>query len=193
MNFSEWYRWEDYTKIPEIKLPGVYVIAITEKGYPAQPFPNSEGIVYIGMTNAKGGLKQRLTQFDNTIDFKNKSGVGHGGADRLSHAYDKRDYEFLKKNMYVSVCTIKCNTVTPAYYDYRMMGKIAKLEYDCFAEYYRIHDNLPEFNRRSSPKRSHVTEKQTPEKKSIQQNLTIPQNNNIVPHHARRTSFPGNA
>ena len=36
-------------------------------------------IIYIGMTNSKGGLKNRLQQFDNTIAGK----TGHGGAQRV--------------------------------------------------------------------------------------------------------------
>lgn len=154
MTFSRWYQWIERKHIPEIKFPGVYVIAINKNGVPKQPFPLSNDIVYIGMTNAKNGLKQRLDQFDKTIDFINKSGVGHGGADRLSNEY--RDYDFLKKNMYVSVCIIKCNTADPGYEDYRKMGEIAKLEYDCFAEYYKNHSELPKFNRRESKKRSHI-------------------------------------
>ena len=79
--FSTWIRWIERNQLGEtLKFPGVYAIALSDKDLTSTPFEWSEEIIYIGMTNAKGGLKSRLQQFENTIIGK----TGHGGAERFA-------------------------------------------------------------------------------------------------------------
>ena len=88
--FSNWIRWVDRNQLGEIlKFPGVYAIARSDGNLTSTPFEWSEEIIYIGMTNAKGGLKSRLQQFENTIKGKR----GHGGAVRVRFKYP--DYDAL--------------------------------------------------------------------------------------------------
>jgi len=82
------------------------------------------------MTNAEFGLRSRLKQFDNTI--KGKS--GHGGARRFLYAY--RDAGKLASELYVSVMSFDdCTVTSNEPHDLRVMGEIAKAEYECFALY----------------------------------------------------------
>ncbi len=63
--FTNWVKWEDRNSLVGIKYPGIYCIAVSKK--PLHTFNFNPELEYIGMTNAKGGLKSRLNQFDNTI------------------------------------------------------------------------------------------------------------------------------
>ncbi|GAI07535.1 unnamed protein product, partial [marine sediment metagenome] len=98
-------------------------------------------IIYIGMTNSKGGLKGRLRQFDNTICGK---GNNHSGAKKVRDKY--KDYEKLIKCLYVAVYPFKCDVNSNAVEDLLIMGKVTEYEYICFAEYVKRFGMLPEFN-----------------------------------------------
>ena len=65
--FSKWTRWVDRTTLTQLAWPGVYIIALSDKKMSGIPFSWCADIVYVGMTNTRGGLKSRLQQFDNTI------------------------------------------------------------------------------------------------------------------------------
>ena len=101
------------------------------------------------MTNSKGGLKNRLRQFDNTIYRKRNN---HGGAMRVRYKY--KDYDDLIKHLYVAVFPIKCDVTSNKVKDLLIMGDVTKSEYICFAKYVKNFDKLPEFNdkKRSSKK-----------------------------------------
>jgi hypothetical protein len=100
------------------------------------------------MTNSKGGLKSRLQQFENTIKGK----MGHGGAHRVK--FKHKNYARLSKRLRVSILPRNCNVESNAPNDLCQMGKIAKLEYDCFAMYAEKYGLLPEFNdKKRSPKK----------------------------------------
>jgi len=73
-SFSNWIKWADRTELNGLNCPGVYALAISRSVLSGKAFSWQREIVYIGMTNAKGGLKSRLQQFDNSI----KGGDGHG-------------------------------------------------------------------------------------------------------------------
>jgi hypothetical protein len=99
------------------------------------------------MTNSGGGLKARLTQFDNTIAGRE----GHGGGERVRYEY--RDYNELTKKLFVSVCPIKCNVKSNQPKDLLKMGEIAYMEYYCFAKYVELFERLPKFNdKKNAPK-----------------------------------------
>ena len=48
--------------------------------------------------------------------------------------------------LYVSVCSFECDVKSNAPKDIRIMGEMAKFEYDYFADYVEEFENLPEFN-----------------------------------------------
>ena len=138
-NFTNWIKWEDRNQLENIKYPGIYCIAVSDKLLTVFNFiPELE---YIGMTNSKGGLKSRLNQFDTTIKKKR---TNHGGADRFLYKYE--NYENVKNNIYVAICSFKCNTKSPSPEDLRIMGEVAKCEYDCWAVYIENNGRYPKFN-----------------------------------------------
>ena len=149
MTFTPWAKWQDRNGMQNLKMPGVYALSITQKDIVQKPYSTVREIAYYGMTNSKGGLKSRLNQFDNTIKGKH---VAHGGAQRFLFKYP--DYDELCKKLYVAVRAFDCDVKSNSPKDLRVMGEIAKYEYDCFAEYLEKHGSLPEFNdKKRSPKK----------------------------------------
>lgn len=141
-NFSHWTRWRERERLPGIRFPGVYVIAMSDENIALTPFTWREEIIYVGMTISKGGLKSRLQQFDNTINGKE----GHGGAVRVR--FKHRDYNMLASKLFVSVnyneCDVKPNLPKPS--DLRLMGSVLQHEYECFAVFAEKFGRWPEFN-----------------------------------------------
>jgi hypothetical protein len=153
--FSKWARWNERSSLSNLEFPGVYAIAISEHDtiseydISGRPFSWCREIVYIGMTNSKGGLKSRLRQFDNTIKGEREN---HGGAQRVRFKHP--DYNNLVPNLYVSVCPRRCDVQSNDPKDLRIMGEVARLEYVSFACYVDAFHRLPEFNdKKRSPKR----------------------------------------
>lgn len=148
VTFSNWMKWVERTALAQLTCPGVYAIALSAKDISGIPFSWCAEVIYVGMTNAKGGLKSRLQQFDDTI----KGGNGHGGAHRVRHRYP--DYGTLAPRLYVSVCPQKCDVKSNHPADLRIMGCVAQHEYECFALFAEAFGCLPEFNdKRRSPKK----------------------------------------
>jgi len=146
--FTNWVKWEDRNGLEGIKYPGIYCIAVSKKSL--NKFSFISELVYIGMTNSKLGLKRRLLQFDNTIKKKR---TNHGGADRFLYKY--KNYEDVKDNIYVAVQAFKCNNKNPSPDDLRIMGKVTKCEYDCWALYIENNGRYPKFNdMKNAPKYS---------------------------------------
>ena len=146
-NWSKWVGWKDRENLDGISYSGVYAIAIAEQVIAGKDFDFEKEIAYFGMTNSKGGLKNRLQQFDNTIQGKE----GHGGAKRFRKKYP--DYHKLIEVLYVAVKPFKCDTALKNQKDLLVMGKVAEFEYICFAEYLGKYGSLPEFNdMKRSPK-----------------------------------------
>ncbi len=137
--FTNWVKWEDRNELEGIKYPGIYCIAVSEKIL--NKFNFIQELEYIGMTNSKGGLRSRLRQFDATIK---KIRTHHGGADRFLYKYE--NYDEVKDTIYVAICPFKCNTKKPLPEDLRIMGEVAKFEYDCWAIYIENNGRYPRFN-----------------------------------------------
>jgi len=147
--FSEWFSWINRESADEIRSPGVYVCSVSDNDISSNQFSWLPKIMYIGMTNSIAGLKGRLKQFDNTIIGKR----GHGGADRVRYKY--QDYQELTNKLYVAVAPFKCDVKSNNPMDLRVMGKVTKFEYDCFAHFVELFETLPEFNnKKQSPKYS---------------------------------------
>jgi len=146
--FSKWARWQERNALDNLKFPGVYAIALSNKNISGKAFSWRREIIYVGMTNARGGLKSRLQQFDNTIKGKE----GHGGGKRVRFKY--RNYKKLSPRLYVSVCPYECDVKSNLPADLRIMGDVAKLEYECFAVFVKKFERLPRFNdKKRSPKK----------------------------------------
>ena len=145
--FSRWVGWANRHNLDGIDNPGVYALAVSNKNISDSPFSWMKEIIYIGMTNSGGGLKARLTQFNNTIVGKE----GHGGGERVRYKY--RDYGKLIKRLFVAICPIECDIRSNKPYDLLKMGEVTYLEYYCFAKYVELFGQLPEFNnKKNAPK-----------------------------------------
>jgi hypothetical protein len=92
-----------------------------------------------------------LRQFEDTI---RGARCNHGGADRMRFEY--RNFSKLSNELFVAVAKVVCDATTNAPADLRAMGLVAKLEYDCIAEFVERHNGkLPVFNdKKHSPKYS---------------------------------------
>lgn len=146
--FSDWVKWNDRNGLENIRLPGIYSIALCDKDISGNSFKWSKDIIYVGMTNAKGGLRSRLQQFENTIAGKE----GHGGGHRFRHRYP--DHKVIVPLLYVSVFPVNCSVLSNSPVDLRAMGEVARLEYECFAQFVELFGQLPEFNDKNrSPKK----------------------------------------
>jgi len=147
MNFSNWQHWQDRNQLYNLKYPGIYILLYTQNDISSTRFDWKKDIIYVGMTNSKGGLKSRLQQFENTIAGK----TGHGGAERV--IYKHSNYKKFASNLYVSVCPFICDITSNNAKDLLIMGKVVEFEYICFAEYVKRFKCLPEFNdKKRSPK-----------------------------------------
>ena len=148
-HFSAWVPWPRRAEHPNITFPGVYAIARFRKPPATLRFTLCEEIIYFGMTNARGGLRARLKQFDRTI----QGHIEHGGADRVLHAFPS--YRHLVPKLYVSVAPFPCDVQSGKPRDLLVMGDVARFEYVCFAAYAKRYSRLPRFNdKSSSPKAS---------------------------------------
>ena len=146
--FTMWVHWTDREQLPGMLYPGIYALAISADNISGVKFSWVSEIVYIGMTNSKGGLRSRLGQFENTIRGKD----GHGGGHRVRFKHP--DYAALVSDLYVAVCAFACDVMSEEPLDLRIMGDVAKQEYECFARFAEQFGRLPEFNdKKRSPKK----------------------------------------
>ena len=153
MRFTNWVEFDRRTELRNTNYPGVYAIAISKKSIAGTRFNWIKEISYFGFTNAAGGIRGRLNQFNNTL--RDKSGPGHGGAQRFRRKY--RDSEALAKKLYVAVCPFKCDVSTNNPADLRVMGDVVRAEYLAFAKYAALFHQLPEFNdKKRSPKQQEL-------------------------------------
>ena len=128
MRFSNWVKFDKRDELGEkIKHPGVYAIAISTRNIAGTQFRWTKEISYFGFTNAVGGLRGRLNQFNNTL--RDKPGPGHGGAERFLRKYP--DGNALAKKLYVAVCPFECDVSTNKPAALRVMGDVVRAEYLC--------------------------------------------------------------
>lgn len=149
MRFSNWAKFDGRNDLKNTCYPGVYAMAISNKNLAGTPFKWIKEIRYFGFTNAVGGLRGRLNQFNNTL--RDKSGPDHGGAQRFRRKY--RNGNTLAKKLYVAVCPFKCDVSANKPEDLIVMGEVVRSEYLAFAKYVKLFGALPEFNdKERSPK-----------------------------------------
>jgi hypothetical protein len=153
MRFSNWVKFDQRSELKSSNYPGVYAIAISRRNISGTRFEWTKEVSYFGYTNAVGGLRGRLNQFNNTL--RDKPGPGHGGAQRFRHKYS--DGATLAKRLYVAVCPFKCDVSSNRPADLRTMGEVVRAEYFAFAKYVTLHGRLPEFNdKEKSPKQQEL-------------------------------------
>lgn len=150
--FSRWSRWSDREEMEGLQFPGIYALAISGLGLAGKDFTWTKEIVYVGMSNAVTGLKGRLKQFDNTIIGKK----GHGGAERFRHDFSSHDK--LVPRLYVAIAPFKCDVTSNTPSDLRIMGDVAKAEYECWAQFVTVFKHLPRYNdKKNAPKFGRLT------------------------------------
>ena len=150
---TNWVKWENRSKIENIKYPGIYSIAVTDENIEGRQFEMINEIEYIGMTNSNGGLRSRLSQFDSTIK---RIRLNHGGAHRFIGKY--WNYEEVKDKLYVSICPFECGNNKSNTDDLIDMGEVAKAEYIFWIDYIKKHGRYPIFNdKNSSPKPNFIS------------------------------------
>ena len=149
LNFSKWMSWVKRLNFAGGENPGIYMISITEKDLEGKD-PQYQDVVYIGMTNSRGGLFNRWQQFDNSIKSDKITGNGHSGGDRVYEEM-KCSYDDWKKKLNLFVCgqAIQCNTTkadrTPD--DLVKMGEIRYLECLAISEFKKAMDKEPKYNK----------------------------------------------
>lgn len=148
--FGCWQRFADVAPAEITKEKGIYAFAISADALSNKPFAVIEPIVYFGMTNAAGGLRSRLKQFRDTL-FSGKR--LHGGAERFFFEH-KDKLADLQRTLYFSVCPFASAPNQPSIAELRLMGDVAKAEYEAFADYFGAYGHLPKFNdKKASPKK----------------------------------------
>jgi hypothetical protein len=102
-DFSDWFKFPDYSKQDGRKLPGVYVLAHFNKKLSSPPLLISKNIIYIGETTQQS-IHKRLYQFSNSA-FKRKN--GHSGGWTYSDKFlNNKSTENIPSNLYVSILPI---------------------------------------------------------------------------------------
>lgn len=150
MKFTKWQRFSDVGAKVISEEKGIYAFAISSTDFSNRVFHIDEkAIVYFGMTNSKGGLQSRLSQFRSAL-FGN--GKKHSGALKLRREHSENSVK-LKECLYFSVCEYKAPTNQSGVDELLLMGEVAKAEYVAFAAYFKKYGRLPKYNdMKRSPK-----------------------------------------
>ena len=130
--------------MPNVRSPGVYSIAYSERNITNAEFAWCREIIYFGVADHIG---KRLNQFDKTISGKKNS---HGGADRARFKY--QEYSKLIPRLYVAIAAIGKTPAQNSPDCWRRKGDARQFEYHCIAEYLEKYGQLPTFNNQNSPK-----------------------------------------
>lgn len=146
-------KWSEFDmknikKEENVFCPGVYLIAYSDVNLEGGGI-NSKDVFYVGMANSKRGVFQRLRQFYQGITI-NRS---HSGGKRFFREYAGGvSYGVLnnRKKFYFSFLSIPCEVLKSERLgdDLRIMGEVAKLEYDVLAYIKDKTDKEPELNKK---------------------------------------------
>lgn len=142
LDLGAWYSFEKRHCIQGCKMPGVYVIAVSDSKLDGKRVEWCD-VSYIGMTVSQDGLCGRWKQFYKAI--RGKKGCHSGGY----RAYESLGHcDTWRKDLFVAAMPIDCNTTEPAADDLLMMGWVAFCEYVAFSEFRRHSHGCckPEFN-----------------------------------------------
>jgi hypothetical protein len=130
----------------DLRYPSVYLLAYSNHSMAGQRVQPRD-VFYVGMTNSAGGLKQRLKQFQSSIE----GGNGHGPAYRFYEMCAKgKAYSQLqtKRRFFFVTYSIPCvsQKSKASAHDWRQMGKVALLEYEAIACVLERTGKLPKLN-----------------------------------------------
>lgn len=142
LHFSPWYAWEKRSQYPLRRYPGVYLLAIDKRTDLHGKTPSWNDVVYIGMTNSRGGLASRWRQFNRTIN----GGSGHSGGRTVF--LDLGPYPEWRYYLYVAAMGVQCDVKFPSADDYLQMGWVAFYEYEAFAIYSDVVGGHPKYNKK---------------------------------------------
>lgn len=138
----------DIDYIDFIDHPGVYLLAFSYKNLENTKIKISD-VFYVGMSNSRGGVKQRLKRFINGLEKDDF----HSAARRFYDEYaNQKPFSKLKtkKKFYFAFISIPCEVSkdrrTPK--DLRKMGDIAQLEYYILAYIKEKLDKEPDLNKK---------------------------------------------
>jgi hypothetical protein len=140
-SFTNWVKWDKRNDLKDARRPGIYIIAKSKLSLTGTPFSWTEKIMYIGMSAGKGGLRNRMRQFDTTLRGAAKS---HGGASRVFRRHTNRDV--LRGYLYVSIMPAPRSRSTKKAARKTAVDRVYGLELFCLTEYIRRHRKIPQFN-----------------------------------------------
>ena len=141
LQFSNWYVWEYRNRFPKVEFPGVYVLSIINSPDLVGQRPYWHDVVYVGMTNSRGGLRSRWNQFNRATRGKGGHSGGNSIYQELGH------YSTWGQSLYVAGMAIECNVTSPSGNDYLRMGWVAYLEFEAFSSYCEKVGGHPRFNK----------------------------------------------
>lgn len=118
----------------ELKFPGVYLLAYSAAPKIADSLVKAKDVFYVGMSNAAGGVRQRLKQFKAGIE---NNGL-HSGAMRFYREFGGGEpFAGAKsgKRLYFAALTFECvsDKALARPDDLRLMGHINCIEYYAIA------------------------------------------------------------
>ncbi len=139
---------KNYKSLEDNQFPGVYILAYTNRNLEGKPIKIKD-IFYVGMSNSRGGLKQRLKQF---IDGIHK-GYGHSAGNRFFQDYSKgKSFDIVnhEKTFFVASLSLPCKVHKDerTAEDLRKMGEVAKFEYEVLAYIKEKLGREPELNKK---------------------------------------------
>ena len=165
-------RWrvflDDPLSDPSFRFPGIYLLAYSKRNL-KQTKIREEDVLYVGMSNAQGGVRSRLLQFRTGVE---RYGT-HSGAMRFFREYQNSvPHSQLKRpdSFFYAALSIQCasekGSLTAA--DLRSLGHVACLEYYAIARIREKTGRPPPLNKfgkrpiNASSERQHNTTQVTP-------------------------------
>jgi hypothetical protein len=139
----------DRPSIEKGEYPGVYLLAFGQKYLQGKDIDLSD-VFYVGMSNARGGLNQRLRQFADAIEARN--GKHSAGTRFLKKWCNGTPYSklALRERFYVTAITIPCQVKKKKREpeNLRTMGDVAALEYYVLAKVKEASNREPQLNKK---------------------------------------------
>lgn len=139
---------DDISDLEDIGFPGVYFLAYTDENLNGEKI-RLDQIFYIGMSNSRGGIEQRIYQFLNAIEGRG----GHSAGNRFFVEYcGKESYSKVKqkKRFYFSYLAVPCEVRKTHRQgnDLRKMGEVARFEYCAIAHVKDSTGKEPDLNKK---------------------------------------------
>jgi hypothetical protein len=151
LKHQEWKELNEYIKDFKYDYIGIYLLTKPLAHKPL--YFDWDQVFYVGMSNAKRGVRGRLKQFKRAIDC----GISHSGGNRFykekkycnSISYSKNK-KYLGKKFYIISYLTNCivDKKVRSGNDLRIMGDICKLEFYLLAEIKDLTGKEPLLNKK---------------------------------------------